>query len=236
MTSLRTARSRALGLGSAHHGVSHFIVDRASGLVLIVLGLWAAWSAVRLARADFLTASDWIGNPVNAVLLTAILVYTLVHSDLGQQHRPRRRDRHGRWLAAGSAGAIGLYDGFFGPGTGSFLVFLFVRVFGLDFLKGLVPALFFPALAIDAGNPWSRDALALGFGALGGKQQLLGLGDQLAPVGRQVAGGVVDRLHLPPRLHPRQLGDQLAERVLFDLDGVFDHLSAPCPGGRLLEV
>jgi len=39
-------------------------------------------------------------------------------------------------------------------------------VFALDFLKGLVPALFFPALAIDAGSPWSRDALALCFGAL----------------------------------------------------------------------
>jgi uncharacterized membrane protein YfcA len=30
---------------------------------------------------------------------------------------------------------IGLYDGFFGPGTGSFLIFLFVRVFGFDFLR-----------------------------------------------------------------------------------------------------
>ncbi|HYD45297.1 MAG TPA: succinate dehydrogenase, hydrophobic membrane anchor protein [Phenylobacterium sp.] len=79
MSSLRTARSRALGLGSAHHGVSHFIVDRASGLVLIVLGLWAAWSAIRLARADFLTASDWIANPVNAVLLGLLLVATLIH-------------------------------------------------------------------------------------------------------------------------------------------------------------
>ena len=29
---------------------------------------------------------------------------------------------------------IGFYDGFFGPGTGSFLLFLFVRFFGFDFL------------------------------------------------------------------------------------------------------
>jgi uncharacterized membrane protein YfcA len=32
-------------------------------------------------------------------------------------------------------GCIGFYDGFFGPGTGSFLVFLFVRFFGMDFLN-----------------------------------------------------------------------------------------------------
>ena len=30
---------------------------------------------------------------------------------------------------------IGFYDGFFGPGTGSFLIFLFVRLFGYDFLR-----------------------------------------------------------------------------------------------------
>ena len=30
--------------------------------------------------------------------------------------------------------AIGFYDGFFGPGAGSFLIFLFIRVFGFDFL------------------------------------------------------------------------------------------------------
>jgi hypothetical protein len=35
---------------------------------------------------------------------------------------------------------IGLYDGFFGPGTGSFLVFLFVRLFGLDFLHASASA------------------------------------------------------------------------------------------------
>jgi uncharacterized membrane protein YfcA len=29
---------------------------------------------------------------------------------------------------------IGFYDGFFGPGAGSFLIFLFVRFFGFDFL------------------------------------------------------------------------------------------------------
>ena len=29
---------------------------------------------------------------------------------------------------------MGFYDGFFGPGTGAFLVFVFVRFFGYDFL------------------------------------------------------------------------------------------------------
>ncbi|HNG17158.1 TSUP family transporter, partial [Accumulibacter sp.] len=32
------------------------------------------------------------------------------------------------------------YDGFFGPGTGSFLIFLFIRFFGFDFLHASAAA------------------------------------------------------------------------------------------------
>ena len=35
---------------------------------------------------------------------------------------------------------IGFYDGFFGPGTGSFFVFLFVRLLGFDFLHASASA------------------------------------------------------------------------------------------------
>jgi uncharacterized membrane protein YfcA len=35
---------------------------------------------------------------------------------------------------------LGFYDGFFGPGTGSFFVFLFVRVLGYDFLHASAAA------------------------------------------------------------------------------------------------
>ena len=36
--------------------------------------------------------------------------------------------------------SIGFYDGFFGPGTGSFFVFLFVRLLGYDFLHASASA------------------------------------------------------------------------------------------------
>jgi len=35
---------------------------------------------------------------------------------------------------------IGFYDGFFGPGTGSFFLFLFVRFLGYDFLNASAAA------------------------------------------------------------------------------------------------
>jgi uncharacterized membrane protein YfcA len=42
--------------------------------------------------------------------------------------------------AAGIGLVIGFYDGFFGPGTGSFLVFAFVRLMGYDFLNASASA------------------------------------------------------------------------------------------------
>jgi len=36
--------------------------------------------------------------------------------------------------------AIGFYDGFFGPGTGSFFMFVFVRLYGYDFINAAASA------------------------------------------------------------------------------------------------
>lgn len=46
----------------------------------------------------------------------------------------RRAPAGGAVLAAGVGAVIGFYDGFFGPGTGTFLIVLFVWSLGLDFL------------------------------------------------------------------------------------------------------
>ncbi|HEU4621593.1 MAG TPA: TSUP family transporter [Burkholderiaceae bacterium] len=73
-------------------------------------------------------------------VLLAVLAYTLVKKDLGHQHAPRFGQR-GERIAATTAGLlIGFYDGFFGPGVGSFFVFVFVRVLGYDFLHASASA------------------------------------------------------------------------------------------------
>jgi uncharacterized membrane protein YfcA len=136
------------------------------------------WQLVLPAAAGAFVASfggAWIATMVSPerfrtlvpFLLAFVLLYTLLHRDLGREHRPRGYGRHGRWLAAGTAGAIGLYDGFFGPGTGSFLVFLFVRVFGLDFLHASASA--------KIVNASTNVAAILLFGLTGELYWLLGL-------------------------------------------------------------
>jgi len=115
-----------------------------------------AWIATQFPPARF--------RALVPVLLAFVLVYTLLHKELGREHRPRG----GPGLAAASAGLIGLYDGFFGPGTGTFLVFLFIRTFGLDFLHA--------AASAKVVNAAANLAALLLFGLTGRLYWLLGLG------------------------------------------------------------
>jgi uncharacterized membrane protein YfcA len=103
------------------------------------------------------------------LILMAVLLYTLARKELGRHHTPRLSGR-AEMLAACAIGAVlGFYDGFFGPGTGSFFVFLFVRWLGYDFLnasasaKLLNTATNLAALILFAvkGHVWWHYALAL---------------------------------------------------------------------------
>ncbi|HJV39517.1 MAG TPA: TSUP family transporter [Geothrix sp.] len=87
-------------------------------------GVWLTYRV----HADFL-------KPVMLGLLVAMLAFTLLKPDLGHLHAPRYGLHHQRGLAALIALGLGFYDGFFGPGTGSVLIFLFVAILGFDFLR-----------------------------------------------------------------------------------------------------
>ncbi len=72
-------------------------------------------------------------------LLLALLIYT-AFSNAGDTHLPRFGRRREAAVAAGGAGAIGFYDGFFGPGAGAFYKIYFVRALGFDFVNAAAPA------------------------------------------------------------------------------------------------
>ena len=74
------------------------------------------------------------------VILLAVLLYTLAKKDLGRTHAPRHARGRETLLACAIGAVIGWYDGFFGPGTGSFFIFLFVRLLGYDFLNASASA------------------------------------------------------------------------------------------------
>lgn len=73
-------------------------------------------------------------------ILALVLGYTLWRKELGRTHAPRHRQGRATLIACAIAGVVGFYDGFFGPGTGSFFIFLLVRFLGYDFLNASVSA------------------------------------------------------------------------------------------------
>ncbi len=74
-------------------------------------------------------------RPIIIVLLVIITIYTFLKKDFGSNQAPRLSLVMQRWIGIITGAIIGFYDGFFGPGTGSFLIFIFVVVYGLNFLQ-----------------------------------------------------------------------------------------------------
>lgn len=91
-------------------------------------------------------AVSWVSpdvlRPLVPVLLAAVLLYTLLRPTLGREHRPVPLTRAAQGRGLGVIALIAAYDGFFGPGTGSFLMLLFARGFGFDFLHAAAAARF----------------------------------------------------------------------------------------------
>lgn len=74
-------------------------------------------------------------KPLALVILSVVFLYTLTKKDFGQvvQRIIPERQQRVRMVLMGAI--VGFYDGFFGPGTGSFLVLGFIALIGFDFLK-----------------------------------------------------------------------------------------------------
>ena len=100
-----------------------------AGLLASLVGAWL----VTVVSPDFL-------RKVLPLVLLLVLIYTFFKKELGHRHAPRFAGVQEQWVSAGIGLGIGFYDGFFGPGTGSFLVFLFVRLLGYDFLNASAAA------------------------------------------------------------------------------------------------
>ena len=79
-------------------------------------------------------------KPVVLVALLGVLAHTLSSPSLGEVEALRLRARAQGAVAVLGGAVIGFYDGFVGPGTGSFLVFLLVGVVGLSFLHASATA------------------------------------------------------------------------------------------------
>jgi succinate dehydrogenase / fumarate reductase membrane anchor subunit len=85
MSNLRTPMKTALGLGSARHGVHHFLVQRVTAVALLFLSLWFVWVVLSALHSDYAGAHALIAQPFNAVLMIAFVVAVFWHAQLGLQ-------------------------------------------------------------------------------------------------------------------------------------------------------
>lgn len=122
---------------------------------------WATWQYARRVRMDWAcllpsALAAALGSVAGAslvafipaeglrkalpIVLAALLGYTLMRKDLGRRHEPLGDPGMALRRGVAIGAVIGLYDGLFGPGTGSFFVFLFVRLLRYDFLHASAAA------------------------------------------------------------------------------------------------
>ncbi len=107
---------------------------------LMVPAMMAAMCGAWLGAAIVSWLPRPILRPLVLVLLLAVALHTFLHKQFG--HLPSRHAWHpgDQWRSALIGLVLGFYDGFFGPGTGSFLIFAFIRWLGMDFLQASASA------------------------------------------------------------------------------------------------
>lgn len=74
-------------------------------------------------------------KPIMLVVFIAMAAYVYTNKGFGSKQEATPTKKNGLLLSVLTGTVIGLYDGFVGPGTGSFLILLFVTVMGYHFLQ-----------------------------------------------------------------------------------------------------
>ena len=82
---MRSQLGRVRGAGASHTGVEHWQVERLTALALIPLTLWFLLAVLGMLGADQPVIAAWVGHPLNAALLIALVVLTFHHAQLGLQ-------------------------------------------------------------------------------------------------------------------------------------------------------
>ncbi len=81
----RTPRKTAKGLGAAKAGVGHWMAQRVTAVALVVLVPVFLIQILFGFQPGYLNARAWIADPVNAVILIALVSAAFYHMRLGLQ-------------------------------------------------------------------------------------------------------------------------------------------------------
>lgn len=99
-----------------------------TALPFTIIGAIIGATTVLIIPNDFL-------KPCVSILVIIVALYCYFRPSLGIENTYSGLSQRTRLLTQGAALGIGFYDGFFGPGTGIFLTFFFIKALGCDFLR-----------------------------------------------------------------------------------------------------
>ena len=105
-SNLRTPLKDVTGLGSAKSGTHHFIVQRVTGVALVLLTIWIVGFVLALVHAgDYAHAREMLRHPFAAAWMIAFIVVGFWHAQLGLQVVIEDYV-HARWLEIASQLAV----------------------------------------------------------------------------------------------------------------------------------
>ncbi|SRR5579883_207585 len=108
---------------------------------LLLMAAIASVMAFTGSRVLTLVSNDFM-KPFLLVVLTAVAIYTYSKKNFGAHSEKDHTElQHYLYIILISL-IIGFYDGFVGPGSGSFLILVFITLLGYDFLKASATAKF----------------------------------------------------------------------------------------------
>jgi uncharacterized protein len=81
-----------------------------------------------------LSISETVLNALVFIMILLVSIYTYTKKDLGTEDKFEMLTSKNIKLGMIMAFSLGFYDGFFGPGTGTFLAFALIKIYGFDFL------------------------------------------------------------------------------------------------------
>lgn len=85
-TDLRSKLSKAKGLGAAHHGVSHWWLQRVTAVAMLPLLPWFMYELLHaMLTPDAYAVRAWFSSPANAVIMVVMLLAVFYHAKLGLQ-------------------------------------------------------------------------------------------------------------------------------------------------------
>ena len=119
--------------GTASAAFSYLRQVKLQWKLLAVIGVTAFVSSFGGAACVSLVPQE-ILRPFVLFMLIVIAIYTFMKKQFGQVHVDQHITPKLLFFAALGSLAIGFYDGIFGPGTGSFFIFFFIRFLQVDFL------------------------------------------------------------------------------------------------------